>query len=107
MAGIIAARDDGLGVRGVAPRATVYGYNLLHIANRPEQSGTPWGATRRPRRFPTTVGGQRTCPDSVPPPGCGERAIDAGITNGYGGKGVFYAWAAGNGANGGDYSTPR
>ena len=29
VAGIIAARDNGLGVRGVAPRATIYGYNLL------------------------------------------------------------------------------
>ena len=29
VAGIIAARDNSLGVRGVAPRATIYGYNLL------------------------------------------------------------------------------
>ena len=29
VAGIVAARDNGLGGRGVAPRATVYGYNLL------------------------------------------------------------------------------
>ena len=28
VAGIIAARDNGIGVRGVAPRATVYGYNF-------------------------------------------------------------------------------
>ena len=29
VAGVIAARDNGLGVRGVAPRATVYGYNWI------------------------------------------------------------------------------
>ena len=29
VAGVIAARDNDLGVRGVAPRATVYGYNLV------------------------------------------------------------------------------
>ena len=30
VSGLIAARDEnGLGVRGVAPRATIYGYNLL------------------------------------------------------------------------------
>ena len=29
VAGIIAAQDNGIGVRGVAPRATVYGYNYL------------------------------------------------------------------------------
>ena len=28
VAGLIAARDNDIGVRGVAPRATVYGYNL-------------------------------------------------------------------------------
>ena len=33
VAGIIAARDNGLGVRGVAPRATVYGYNLTENRN--------------------------------------------------------------------------
>ena len=29
VAGIIAARDNDLGVRGVAPRATIFGHNLL------------------------------------------------------------------------------
>ena len=29
VSGIIAARDNDIGVRGVAPRATVYGYNFL------------------------------------------------------------------------------
>ena len=29
VAGLIAARDNGIGVRGVAPRATIYGYNYL------------------------------------------------------------------------------
>ena len=29
VAGVIAARDNTIGVRGAAPRATIYGYNLL------------------------------------------------------------------------------
>ena len=29
VAGIIAARDNSIGVRGVAPRATIYAHNLL------------------------------------------------------------------------------
>ena len=29
VAGLIAARDNDIGVRGVAPRATIYGHNLL------------------------------------------------------------------------------
>ena len=31
VAGVIAARDNGLGGRGVAPRATVYGYNFIRF----------------------------------------------------------------------------
>ena len=29
LAGIVAARDNEIGVRGVAPRATIYSYNLF------------------------------------------------------------------------------
>ena len=29
VAGVVAARDNNIGVRGVAPRATIYGYNFL------------------------------------------------------------------------------
>ena len=31
VAGVIAARDNGIGVRGVAPQATIYGYNYLAV----------------------------------------------------------------------------
>ena len=31
VAGVVAARDNGLGGRGVAPRATVYGYNFIRF----------------------------------------------------------------------------
>ena len=36
VAGVIAARDNGIGVRGVAPRATIYGYNYLTPAAQQE-----------------------------------------------------------------------
>ena len=32
LSGILAARDNDIGVRGVSPRATIYGYNLLRDA---------------------------------------------------------------------------
>ena len=95
MAGIIAARDNGIGVRGVAPRATIYGYNylvgqtFLNEANAMTRnmdvtavSNNSWGP----------VGG----------PGLGyanpfwELAIESGTAAGYGGKGILYSFAGGN-----------
>ena len=103
VAGIIAARDNGLGVRGVAPRATIYGFNLLrrltevnrlHAATH-EMATTAiynnsWGWPDGP--------GLDTVSDLW------DLAVERGITDGYGGKGVFYVWAGGNGALEGDNS---
>lgn len=97
VAGIIAARDNDIGVRGVAPRATIYGYNilasdltiftLLDAASRnaieTAVSNNSWGPTDGPTVFS--------------PGSFWERTIDAGVTHGYGGKGTFYVFAAGNG----------
>ena len=103
VAGLIAARDNDIGVRGVAPRATVYGYNLLvnpTFLNRADSMGrnkevtavsnNSWGHTDGPwlsraMAFWTA-------------------AIESGLTSGYGGKGVFYAYAGGNGHEEGDNS---
>ena len=104
VAGLIAARDNGIGVRGVAPRATIYGYNLLRRHNDVNEadamyrnaavtavSSNSWGPGDNP--LPSRA------PDSW------ERAVKSGLTDGYGGKGTVYVWAAGNGADDGDYST--
>ena len=39
VAGLIAARDNDQGVRGVAPRATIYGHNLLDAPSPPGSVG--------------------------------------------------------------------
>ena len=109
--GLIAARDNDIGVRGVAPRATIYGYNLLAalatadsvrledstIANAMSRSAdvtaisnNSWGAVDGPEASPASA--------------LWELAIENGVTRGYGGKGVFYVWAAGNGHLRGDDS---
>ena len=44
-------------------------------------------------------------PGLDPAPPLWREAVNTGITEGFGGKGIFYAWAAGNGALRGDYST--
>ena len=97
MAGLIAARDNNFGVRAVAPRAGIYGYNLLlkssaiglHAADAMTRnladtavSNNGWGG-----------------PDGHPYPvsQIWELAIANGVTNGYGGKGTLCVWANGNG----------
>ena len=97
VAGLIAAKDNDKGVRGVAPDATIYGYNYLQStgdANRADAmsrnsattavSNNSWG----PRDF----GEPNTAASTW------EMAVTDGVTNGYGGKGVVYVWSAGNGA---------
>ncbi len=103
VAGLIAARDNDIGVRGVAPRATIYGYNFLvkpTALNRADAmtrnrditaiSGNSWGPTGGPGL---------SMVDSF-----WELAVDSGISDGYDGKGVVYIFAGGNSHLKGDYS---
>ena len=101
VAGIIAARDNGLGVRGVAPRATIYGFNLLR---RFEETNRLHAATHE---MATTAvynnsWGWPEGPGLDSASDFWDLAVEHGISDGYGGKGVFYVWAGGNGALDGD-----
>ncbi len=104
VAGIIAARDNSIGTRGVAPRATIYGYNLLSTGHLNDEfdamslnaattavSNNSWGQ------------GDTGSPEYAP--SMWAEVIENAVNTGYGGKGVFYVWSAGNGARNGDYST--
>ncbi len=105
VAGVAAARDDnGLGVRGVAPRARLVGYNLLQqltLSNAADAmtrnsanvavSSNSWG--------PPDGSGQLFASDQP-----WRDAVATGLAQGRGGKGTVYVWAAGNGAQGGDNS---
>ncbi len=104
VAGIIAAENNSIGVRGVAPQATLYGYNLLATGTLDDEieavslnahttavSNNSWGH------------GNDGSPESVT--SLWEEAVENAVTSGYGGKGVVFVWSAGNGARMGDYST--
>ena len=101
--GVIAARDNGIGVRGVAPRATIHGHNAT--ANRTAANESD--AMARNRDVTAVSNNSWGPPDG---PGLDQTnllwklAVNSGVTTGYGGKGVFYAWAGGNGHEGGDNS---
>lgn len=101
VAGIIAARDlNNIGVRGVAPRAKLVGYNFLQNSTSLNEvdamtrnaadvsiSSNSWGATDGTGELEASSSLWRT-------------AINTGLVTGRGGKGTIYTWAAGNGRNG-------
>ena len=103
VAGVLAARDNTTGIRGVAPRASIYGYNLLlaltdlNRADAMSRNSDTTAVSNNSWGFPDGPG-----LDS--PPLVWELAVERGVKEGYGGKGVFYAWAGGNGADDGDNS---
>ena len=105
VAGLIAARDNAIGMRGVAPRATIYGYNLLLSGKLDDEvkaaslhadttavNNNSWGSRGS--------GGGHELVTSL-----WEEAIETAVTTGYGGKGVFFVWGAGNGARAGGHSS--
>ena len=103
VAGLIAAKDNSLGMRGVAPEATIYGYNYLV-----EQSDANEANAMSRNSTTTAISNNSWGPEDSGRPEhtteLWEAAVNDGVNNGYGGKGVFYAWAAGNGGDD-DYST--
>ena len=95
VAGLIAARDNQLGMRGVAPRASIYGYDLLsdfsllNVADAMARgrvttsvSNNSWGNS-----FDANVGRSSRLVDL---------AVESGLRDGDGGRGVVYVFAAGN-----------
>ncbi|MBI5891999.1 MAG: S8 family serine peptidase [Nitrosomonadales bacterium] len=102
-AGIAAARDlNGVGGNGVAPRATMVGYNAtLNLTSSNETdamtrnaadvsvSSNSWGAADGTGELAASSSTWKS-------------AITTGLTTGRGGKGILYFWAAGNGRSGGN-----
>ena len=104
MAGIVAARDNSIGMRGVAPQATIYGYNFLL-----EDTDINAANAMTRNMSDTAVSNNSWGPGDNPllnrAPELWERAVDSGVADGFASKGVFYVFAAGNGADEGDYGT--
>ena len=103
LSGILAARDNDIGVRGVAPRATLYGYNYLRATTDLNLADA---ITRNAASTAVSNNswGPLDGPGLSPAPATWGPAIRTGLENGYDGKGTFYAIAAGNGHLEGDNS---
>ena len=104
VAGLIAARDNDIGVRGVAPRATVYGYNFL--AGERTDSNITDAMTRN--IGVTAVSNNSWGPEDGPglsrANAFWKLAVENGVKAGHGGNGTLYAFAGGNGHLQGDNS---
>ena len=96
-AGLIAARDNGIGVRGIAPRAHIYVYNLIDNYNPAN------AADAMTRGMETTAISNNSWsvtegPGYAAAPSGWEGAVVRGVTEGYGGRGVLYVRSGGNDA---------
>ncbi len=107
--GLIAARDNDVGVRGVAPRATIYGYNLLaglasaaSVSLGEAQIADSMGRNADVTAVSNNSWGAVDGPGASPSGALWQLAVENGVTRGYDGRGVFYVWAAGNGHADGD-----
>ncbi len=103
VAGIVAARDNALGMRGVAPRATIYGYNLV-LNNTDENQADAMTRNLQTTGVSNNSWGFTDGPELDPAEAAWEMAVDTGVTTGYDGKGIVYVWAAGNGHQAADDS---
>ena len=94
VAGVIAARDNSFGVRGVAPRAQIFSHNFLV-----NQSDYAQADSMSRNANVTAVSNNSWGPPDGPGLGFAEtaweRAVEKGIREGFHGKGVFYSFAAG------------
>ena len=97
VAGIIAAQDNDIGVRGVAPRATIYGYNLLRDSTD-ENKLDAMTRNRETTAVSNNSWGTRLSqgPGLATASQLWAAALHAGITTGYHGRGTFYVFGAGN-----------
>ncbi len=102
VAGIIAAvGDNSLGVRGVAPEANIYSYNL---AGNFSDANAKDAMVRNKDITAVSVNnwGPKDLPVLTEASSEWEEGVRTGIREGFGGKGVFYVWAAGDGHEGSD-----
>ena len=105
VAGIIAGRENNIGIRGIAPEATIYAYNYLTDSTDENEADALSRESATTAVYNNSWGAPDIFAGPQPASSLFKMAIEDGVTNGYGGKGSFYVWAAGNGHTNGDYST--
>ena len=103
-AGLIAARDNRLGMRGVAPRASIYVYDLL--ANFTDANSADAAARgRRTTSISSNSWAVQNDAGVAHSPRLWDLAVESGLREGDGGKGILYVFAAGNGDASGEWAS--
>ena len=102
VAGLIGARDNGRGVRGVAPRASLHSINLIGGFTSDFQEGQAMALHLRETHISNNSWGPLDTGVPEPTHSAWLSAIERGVRTGAGGKGISYVWAAGNGGRRGD-----
>lgn len=100
VAGLIAARDDnGVGVRGVAPRASLVGYRLLtNMSTSNMVDAMTYQATQLSISNNSWLPSDDNTAQLAPGDTFWQGAVDTGLTNGRHGRGIIYVFSGGNGA---------
>ncbi len=97
VAGVIAARDNDIGMRGVAPRAELHNRRLLCGRVRNVEIAEAMTDERASICVSNNSWGYQDGVGVAPVSFAVDLAINQGLTTGCGGKGIVYVWSAGNG----------
>ena len=101
VAGVVGARANSIGMRGVAPGVTLYNYRLIHDTCVTTNGNIIEAMTQDRDLIAVSVNswGGTDGRDASPTSSLFDRAIDTGLASGFGGKGTVYVWAGGNGGD--------
>ena len=96
VAGIVAGRSNSIGIRGVAPEATIRSFNVLQAPSdfNAADAMVRHAADTAANTNSWSVNDGRL----LRAPRIWELAVEHGLAEGDSGRGTFYTWAAGNGA---------
>ena len=99
VAGLVAARDDAIGMRGVAPRATLHNRRLVDSGCDVTGENIADALTHEMETVcvNTNSWGYWDGSWASPAPLLFDLAIAEGVASGCGGRGIVYVWSAGNG----------
>ncbi len=95
-AGVIAARDNDVGSRGIAPRATLFNYNLVENSSWTNQADAMKRNASIVAVSNNSYGLGATRPRFMLTEDEWWEAVDYGLEHGFGGLGTSYVFAAGN-----------
>ena len=98
VAGLIAAEHNDIGVRGVAPGATIYNHNYLDSYQTLAEEADAMTRDRVTTHISSNSWGPGDNGTPEPSPSTWDMAIETGLREGDEGRGISYVFAAGNGS---------